>query len=174
MDRECIIRKKNMLKGICPEAADILKDKMVAMGIFPLMKRLVPYRQIEVATLMKDANNYSHSYMSALLAATPRDQLVDPSQPKRVKGLDDTQIARMEDEMQSLQRDYQLIEESYGTDVLNLTLAKTWLSALLNNGRVLRYLSQHHPEMLTQFQKLTEMTSLLPRDRDMSGDTAEA
>ncbi len=174
MDRECIVRKKNMLKGICPEAAEILKDKMVAMGIFPLMKRMIPYRQIEAAALMKDANNYSYSYMSALLAATPRDQLVDPSKAKRVKGLDDAQMARMEDEMQSLQRDYQLIEESYGTDVLNLTLAKTWLSALLDNVKVTRYLSQHHPEILTQFQKLAEMTSLLPRDRDMSGDTAEA
>ena len=34
---------------------------------------------------------------------------------------DDEQMARMESEMESLQREYRLIEENYGRDVLNLT-----------------------------------------------------
>jgi len=69
-------------------------------------------------------------------------------------------MARMEAEMGSLQGEYRLIEESYRTNVLNLTVAQTFLSTLLGNARVTKYLTQHYPEFLTQFQKIASMTSL--------------
>ena len=69
-------------------------------------------------------------------------------------------MARMESEMESLQREYRLIEENYGCDVLNLTLAKGYLGTLMGNARIVRYLAQHHADILTQFQKLADMTSL--------------
>jgi hypothetical protein len=62
--------------------------------------------------------------------------------------------------MGSLQGEYRLIEDSYGPNVLNLTVAKTYLGTLLNNTRVIKYLALHHPEFLTQFQKIVDMRSL--------------
>jgi ParB-like chromosome segregation protein Spo0J len=155
-----IVRKRNLLEGICPEAAELLKDKMVAAATFPVLKRMKAFRQIEAATLMNDAGVYSIAYARALLAATPKDQLTDPEKPKKIKGLDEDQMARMESEMSSLQREYRLIEENYGVDVLNLTLAKGYLSSLLGNARIVRYLAQHHNEIMMQFQKITELASL--------------
>jgi len=110
---------------------------------------------------MNDAGNYSTSYAEALFAATPRDQLADPAKPKKVQGLDNDQMARMENEMANLQGEYTLIQESYGADILHLTLAKVYLSTLLGNARVVRYLAQHHREFLSQFQQITEMKSLV-------------
>jgi FixJ family two-component response regulator len=155
-----IVRKRTLLEGICSEAAELLKDKMVAANTFPILKRMKAFRQIEAATLMNDAGVYSTSYAKALLAATPKDQLTDPEKPKKINGLDEDQMARMESEMASLQREYRLIEENYGTDVLNLTLAKGYLSTLLGNARIVRYLAQNDAEILAQFQKITDMTSL--------------
>lgn len=155
-----IRNKLNLLQGICSEAADLLKDKHVAMGVFVILRKMKEVRQVEAAVLMEDAGNYTVSYAEALFAATPKEQINDPSKPKKVKGLDPEQMARMETEMASLQREYDLIEESYGTDVLNLTLAKTYLSTLLENGRVVGYLAKHHAEFLSQFQQITEMKSL--------------
>ena len=66
----------------------------------------------------------------------------------------------MENEMVLLQRDYQLIEEDYGKDVLNLTLAKNYLASLLGNAGVVRYLASNNPEILSEFQKITEIKSL--------------
>lgn len=160
LDIQSIVLKRNLLDGICQEAADMLKDKMVAMGVFPILKRMKPYRQIEAVTLMNDTGTYSISYAQALLAATQKDQLAQPDKPKRIKGLNAEQMARMESEMASLQREYRLIEENYGTDVLNLTLAKGYLGSLLGKARIVRYLAQHHPGMLSEFQKITEITSL--------------
>src|SRR5579885_1129006 len=73
-----IIRKRDLLNGICPEAAELLKDKMVPNNVFTVLKRMRPVRQIEAATLMKDAGVYSVPYIKALFAATPKAQLVDP------------------------------------------------------------------------------------------------
>lgn len=155
-----IVRKRTLLEGICPEAIDLLKDKMVAGGVFPLLKKMNAMRQIEVAELMNDAGVYSISYVKAALASTPREQLTDPSKPKKLKGLSDEQIARMEAEMAKCEREYRLVEESYGADVLSLTLAKGYLGSLLSNAPVVRHMAQHHAAILRQFQNITEMTSL--------------
>lgn len=160
IDAKSIAARRDLLKGICPEAAEMLKDKMVAIATFPILRRMKPFRQIEAVTLMTDAGVYSRSYANALLAATPQEQLLDPEKPKKVKGLDEEQMARMESEMESLQREYRLIEENYGKDVLNLTLAKGYLGSLLGNARIVRYLAQHHADILTQFQKIADITSL--------------
>jgi len=133
---------------------------MVAIATFPILRRMKPFRQIEAVTLMNDAGVYSRSYAFALLAATPKDQLTDPAMPKKIKGLDEEKMARMESEMESLQREYRLIEENYGKDVLNLTLAKGYLSSLLSNAKIVRYLAQNNVEIMNQFQKIADMTSL--------------
>lgn len=157
---DVIVTKKYLLKGICPEVVDLLKDKMVSSPVFPILRRMTPNRQIEVATIMNDTSIYTGSYAKIMLAATPKDQLIDPEKPKNIRGLTEEQIERMENEMTMLQREFHLIEESYSADVLNLTIAKGYLSALLGNAKIVRYLAQGHPEILSQFQKISEMTSL--------------
>lgn len=155
-----IVRRRDLLKGICPEVAELFKDKMVPRNVFKELKRMKPVRQIEAAMLMNDSNNHTYAYVHAMVLATPKAQLIDPTKLKKVKGLDDEQMARMEAEMGSLQGEYRLIEESFGPNVLNLTVAKTYLTTLLGNARIVKYLALQHPEFLTQFQKIVEMKSL--------------
>lgn len=40
IEPESINKKKNLLEGICPEALDLLKDKMVPTKTFPLLRRM--------------------------------------------------------------------------------------------------------------------------------------
>jgi len=160
LDITCIAKRRNLLEGISSEVAELLKDKLTPVSVFPVLKKMKEVRQIEAAMLMCDSGIYSLPYARALLAATPREQLVFPDQPKKIKGLSEEQMARMESEMASLQREYRLIEENYGTDVLNLTFAKGYLGSLLGNAKIVRYLAQNHPEMLKEFQKITEIASL--------------
>jgi len=159
VDVRSISLKRDLLRGICPEVTEMLKDKIVSVTVFTVLRRLKPVRQIEAVTLMEDANVYTVAYARALLAATPNAQLLDPAKPKKVNGLSAEQMARMEAEMQSLQREYQLIEESYGTDVLNHTLAITYVRSLLNNKRITKYLDQHHNNMLLAFRDITKIVS---------------
>lgn len=156
--------KRNLLNGICPEAAELLKDKMVPEAVMYLLRKVKAVRQIELATLMNDVGNYSQSYAKALLASTPPNQLVDGDKAKDLKGLTLEQMARMEAEMESLQLEYTAVDETYGADILNLTLARGYLSKLLGNARVTRFLRQQHADILGEFEKIADMTSLAGKE----------
>lgn len=159
-DVASIVRRRTMLEGICKEATSLLKDKMVAVNVFTILKRMKPTRQIEAVSLMNSANIYSHSFAKAMLAVTPSSQLVEPDKPKKIKGLSTEDVINMEGESIRLKEEYILAEENYNHDKMNLILARGYLGALLGNARVVRYLAQHRTDMLTAFQKITEIKSL--------------
>jgi ParB-like chromosome segregation protein Spo0J len=156
VDVQSIVRKRKLLDGICPEVAEILKDKHIAIATFTELRKLVPLRQIEAAELMVAMNKFTINYAKSLVAATPQEQLVETDKPKKVRGLSEEQVALMERESVSLQREFRIAEKSYGADHLDLVLSNGYVGKLLSNARVVRYLAQHHHDILTEFQKLAE------------------
>jgi len=152
-----IKRKRNLLDGICPEAAEILKDKHVSINSLWELKKLAPMRQIEAVELMVAMNKYTIGYAKSLVAATPEDQLVDAYKPKAIKGMNGEQIALMERESANLEREFRLAERSYGVDHLDLVLANGYIGSLLSNARIVRYLAQHQRDILNEFQKRAEL-----------------
>jgi hypothetical protein len=159
IDVKTLKGKKRLLDGICPEAVELLKDRHIPTTAFRTLRKMAPIRQIEAAELMIAMNRYTISYARSLLAATPQAHLVDTQKPKIVKGLSDDQMALMERESANLGREFKMAEQSYGTDHLDLVLAKGYLTKLLGNARVIRYLAEHHQEILSEFQKIAEMES---------------
>jgi len=156
VDISSIRRKRNLLAGICPEAADLLRDKHVPLNAFTELRKLKPMRQIVAAEMMIAMNRFSMTYIKSIVAGTPADQLVE-GQQKGIRGLTDEQAALMERESATLDSDFKLIEQSYGADHLDLVLAVGYLQRLLGNVRVVRHLAQHHPDLLSEFQKMTEL-----------------
>ncbi len=51
-------------------------------------------------------------------------------------------------------------EETHGKNVLNLVIVVGCVKKLIDNARVVRFLAQNHPELLTEFQKLAESRTL--------------
>jgi hypothetical protein len=156
IDLNTLRNKVRLLDGICAEAVDLLKDKHIASNAFTELRKMVPIRQIEAAELMIAMNKFSGSYARALLAATQKDQLVKTGNPK-LQGLTDEQVALMEREASNLEREFKIAEQSYGTDHLDLVLAKGYLAKLLRNSRITRYLNGHHQEILGEFRKIADM-----------------
>ena len=70
----------------------------------------------------------------------------------------------MENELNRLQEAITSIQDTYGKDHLHLTVIKGYLTKLLGNGRVVRYLMMHKPEFVGEFQTIAEMTSTLPAE----------
>jgi hypothetical protein len=161
---QSVQRKVRMLDGICDEAVALLKDKICPIAVFEIVRRMKPLRQIEAAELLINANNYSVSYASAILAGTPQMQLVETDKPKRFKGMTPEAMARMERELGRLQEAITSIQDCYGKDHLQLTVVKGYLARLLGNARVVRYLMQHRPEFMAEFRAIAEMTSTLPSE----------
>lgn len=161
---QSVQRKVRLLDGICEEAVALLKDKPCPIGVFETLRKMKTLRQIEAAELLVNANNYSVAYISAILAGTPQSQLVDANQSKRPKGLTPEAMARMESELNRLQEAITSIQDSYGKDHLQLTVIKGYLSKLLGNRRIVRYLMMHRPEFVGELQTIAEMTSTLPTE----------
>lgn len=160
IDTKLIHRRRTLLTNICPEVVELLKDKTVNPVTFDVLRKMRPLRQIEAAELMMTAGNWTASYAKALLAATKQSDLNKPDQPKRIAGLSAEQMARMEREMATLHQDFKQIESSYGDDVLNLVIASGYLTKLVGNVEVERYLAQHHEEILKGFRSVIAATSL--------------
>lgn len=124
-----------LLDGIHEDAADLLKDKAISPKAIRLLRKVTALRQIEIAELMESANNFTKGYADALVLGTPKDQLANPEEPKQKAGMSAEEIARLEGEMESLERDVKAVEETYGENMLNLTLARGYFKKLLKTRR---------------------------------------
>ena len=160
VDPRTIERKATLLEGICPEAAELLKDRQFPTDISRVLRKMKPTRQVECVELMVSANTLTISYIEAMLVATPAAMLVEGKKPAKLTGLSQEQMAKMEREMSNLQGQYKMVEQTYGQDVLNLVLAKGYLSKLLENKSVTRYLKQRQPEVLAEFEVIVQTVSL--------------
>jgi hypothetical protein len=144
----------NLLSGIHPDVADLLKDKNISPRTIRLLRRVNGVRQIEIAELMVGAENYTNGYVEALILGTPKDQLAKVVTTKKRKGFSPENIARLEQEMELLQHEFRAVERDYGENVLNLTLAGAYIRKLLANGAVARFLKAGHADICSEFDKI--------------------
>jgi hypothetical protein len=155
-----IRKKQKLLDGICPEVANLLKDRHCPFNTFQSLKKMKPMRQVEATDLMIVMNNFTVAYSKALLAATPKDQLISPKKPKSFKGISPEKIEKMENEMANLQREIKLIEDTYGPDHLHLVLARGYITSILKNSKIVSYLKKNHDAIFFEFQKISKTTSM--------------
>ena len=69
-------------------------------------------------------------------------------------------MAKLEREMDKVQGQYQQVEQTYSADLLHLTVAKGYLTRLLANDAVKRYLNQHQPEILAEFEVIVDTAAI--------------
>ncbi len=160
IDVTLIQKKGSLLDGICTEAVELLRDRNFSTEVTPALRRMKTTRQIECVELMIAANSVTASYARSLLAATPPSMLVEGKRPLKNHSLSAEQVARMEQEMENLLGQYKIAEQSHGEDMLNLMLARGYVAKLLDNPRVMKYLQTHYAEMLEEFSRIVETTSI--------------
>ena len=62
--------------------------------------------------------------------------------------------------MSLVQSRFKAIEQSYGTDVLNMVLARGYVAKLLGNKAVVSYLRRNQPDFLDEFKAIIATASL--------------
>lgn len=148
-----------LLDGIHPDAIDAMKTKPVTAAALRLFRKVKAVRQIDMAQLMVSANNFTGAYAEALVIGTPADQLAQRRE-KSVRGITPEEIARMEKEMEVVERDYRYHQEQFGENSLHLNASQRYVKRLLENTRVKRFLGNRYPEILDEFQDLVALESL--------------
>ncbi len=82
------------------------------------------------------------------MSVTKPEHLLETARKPRVE---DTLSAAQEmlgEETETLVRDLKAIEESYGTDVLTLTVCCGYVRRMLQNARIERHIQKKHPDLL--------------------------
>jgi ParB-like chromosome segregation protein Spo0J len=160
VDVRRIREKRDLLRGICPEAVAMLKKRDVAASAVYYFRQVKPVRQVAMAQAMIDAGNFTRSYAFALYAATRRDMLVEPERPRDSEGVAPVDLSRIEKETTVIEQDVARMKDDLSQNSLNLSFLRAYLRKLLDNARIVRFLSQHHPEVLEQFQRLVATEAL--------------
>lgn len=152
--------KMTLLDGVCPEVVEILKDREFSAETSKILRRMKPTRQIECAELMISANNLTVNYTRALLAATSREMLVSPKGTSRSQAATQDQITKLERETANLHERYRIVEQSYGDDVLSLSLVRGYTKKLLENEAIVGFLQKRYPDFLQEFSSLGSAVAL--------------
>ena len=152
----------NLLHGVCPKAVELLQDHQFTPDVTRHLRKMKAARQIEAVELMVAANSITSAHADALLKATPPEQRSDytPSKPEEPKGNPLEQIVRLEREMNQVQAKYKRAEESYGSELLNLVVAKGYLKKVLENEAVRAFVGRNAPEILEQFELVLNTVSM--------------
>jgi RepB plasmid partitioning protein/ParB-like nuclease domain len=148
VDVHNIRKKRDMLNGICPEAIQLLRHKQVAIEVFSVLRKMKPVRQVEAAEHMIAGQTFSTLFAKSLLAVTRPDLLVQPIRRPKIAATSAAAQEMLGRETEQLIRDLKAIEDSYGTDVLSLTVCSGYLRRMLANSRIERHLSKNHPDLL--------------------------
>lgn len=158
---ETIRTKRDLLNGICPKVAALLKDKHCPINSFQALKKVKPLRQYEIAETMIGIDNYSVAYAKTLVSASSQDQLVKPGKPKAHRRISAEQMEQAARELANLQNEANRIEETFAADHLNLVLAASYVRSLLRNSEVDHYLKNFQNGLRQQFQQICEATVLV-------------
>jgi len=126
------------------------------------LRKMKAARQIEAVELMIAANTITAAHADALLKATPPEQRTDykPPQPEEPKGDPLEQIVKLEREMSQVQEKYKHAEENFGSELLNLVVAKGYLKKQMENAAVRSYVARHASEILEQFELVLNTESM--------------
>ncbi|MFS2160172.1 plasmid partitioning protein RepB C-terminal domain-containing protein [Pseudomonas sp. Pseusp122] len=146
--------RENLLKGIAPEVAEMLRVRMVSQDVFRSLRQMKPIRQIETVEMMISANCFTKNYARMVLAASRPEMLVQ--QKKKPNDVSPVDIARMEREMENLQHDYKQVEDTLGETMLVLVVAKGYLVRLLRNETIAAYLTQYYSDLLEELVSIME------------------
>ena len=146
----------NLLDGINAEAANILKDKQISAEAIRWLRKVTGVRQIEIAELMVATNNFTKSYVAALVMGTDPDEKLPAAEPKKKTGMTAEDMARLEREMEALEKDFKSIEANYMENMMSLTLARGYIKRLIENSRVAKHLREHHGELLPEFETIAK------------------
>ena len=156
VDIRAIRRKRDLLKGICPEVVGLLENHRLSDKAFCALRKMKPLRQIESAELMIASNDFSLRFINAILSMTKPDLLINGEPRGAGRMHDGVMNSTLENEQTSLVRDLKAIEKSYGTDMLTLAVSLKYVERIMANTNVRSYLEQSCPETLALLSGLLQ------------------
>ncbi|MCP1205228.1 ParB N-terminal domain-containing protein [Pantoea sp. B550] len=151
----------SVLKGICPEVIELFNDRDIPKNTFMILKRMIPFRQIECANIMIKFDNYSKIFAQSLYHSSSPDLLNDKGKPNIDERSGNRKaIERLEKEMAQVHFDTQKIKENYGSNSLKLTIVISHIKKILENPKVFHWLLRNKQDYLSELTKISDIEKL--------------
>jgi len=145
IDVTAIRKRVQMLDGVCPEVVEMLRDQKLSFELFSVLRKMKAIGQIATVELMVLRNDYSASFAKTRLAISPPALLCGPPKTRQLKANAEEADILLGQDTDGLIQNLRAIEETYGADILILTVACAYLERLFSDAKINRYLDQHHP-----------------------------
>ena len=110
-----------------------------------MLRKMKAIGQIATVELMVLRNDYSVSFAKTRLALSPPALLTQASIARQNKANADAADTLLGEDTDGIIQNLKAIEETYGTDVLTLTVTCAYLDRLFSDEKIARYLDRHHP-----------------------------
>jgi len=151
----------SVLKGICPDVIELFNDKDIPKNTFMILKRMIPFRQIECANLMIKFDNYSKIFAQSLYHSSSPELLNDKGKPNIDERSGNRKaIERLEKEMAQVHFDTEKIKENYGSNSLKLTIVISHIKKILENPKVFHWLLRNKQDYLSELTKISDIQKL--------------
>jgi len=154
VDIRSVRRKRDMLKGICPEAVHLLEGRRLGVRSFSTLRMMKPLRHIEAADHMIASNNFTLPFLKAILLIT-KPEMLNCMDPKRASNRA-VENSALEREHEGLVRDLKAVEVSFGVDMLTLAVSLKYLERIMRSARVKKYIERTCPETLVVLMGLLQ------------------
>ena len=158
IDVRTLESKKNMLENIHPDVIELFKTSRVSKKTFDYLRKMKDMRQMQVATFMYNANNFTAPMAYHFLLDTKPEML--RVQPFRRSITDIEKQASLENSIAKIQQEYKTIYGDFGKHVARLQIAQAWVRGICKNTMARRFLENNYPGILCRFDELSELTDL--------------
>jgi len=158
VSRDWVNRMENLLVGISPAVVDKLKHRVVTKTFFEELKKVLPERQIEILQIVEAADDYSPKYVRALVFATPPHQRANTV--KKTRKLDSQAQVEMAGKLRAVETEFRKASETFRDNIFNLVKLSGYIRKLIGNAVVHDFLNRQYPDVLVEFEKIANDSSL--------------
>ncbi len=152
--------KLRISDGIAKEVMALLAEKSVSQSIFRILRKLKPYKQIEMVTTMININNFTQKFALSMLHAIAPEHLINKSNKESDNKDIGKTLARLEKEMAAIQIETQNIQDEYAENNLKMVIIRSHIIKLLSNNEILHWLYDNKNEYLTILKKVSGVDNL--------------
>lgn len=149
---------KSLLEQLHPEIIKIFDKDMIRRRTAEEFTYVKPMRQLEILKEMEAHNNYSHTFVRALILKTPKELRNTRKKTKEPWGNEGARKYELVDKLQKAEEDYDFYDSlyrKYSTDLIKLCI---YIRKFIINKEISAYLSQKYPNILETFKKIISQT----------------
>jgi ParB-like chromosome segregation protein Spo0J len=145
---------REVVKHLAPEVIRALDDDKITRGTAKELTHVLPDRQVQILKELAKNNDYSLSFVRALVVRTPEELRNPKKRALRAWTRDSAKKKELVKKLEVVEKRhdfYQRLYRQYSHDLVKLSIHAR---ALITNDAVRAYLAEKHPEILAAFEKI--------------------